>query len=305
MSSSSSCWKSERELSLGGRHASLLPVLGHPGVISPQRRGGFSSSLKRSTTPFVPAPSRERARRRRCRPPPVTRQGPSKGGPNLRHDSRRALQPWQLQRSEAGLPPTGAVEHHRPDTRPPLPKGVLLPRRRSCLPPRSKHTSWKKPKDGLLSYAQSVWGLYSKQFWNMKVPEWYPGLFGIPGRLLRQPSGSLSLKERGLCLIARMNYILDHPHRFGVEPHHRFFCLPARRLALLCRTTGPLYDYESGSYQLITAGMHVHFDTAYACQFKYNWHRALACSLRNFVHLAVGFTALQPPCQRVPTALRA
>jgi len=159
--------------------------------------------------------------------------------------------------------------------------------------PVSRCKSWRRPSDGHLSYAQSVWGLYSKQFRDLYIPEWYSGLHGVPARLLRLPSGSLTLKERGLCLIVRMNYILDHPQRFSVDPRYRFFCLPARRLSTLGRAVGPLYDIESGSYRLITDGIRTRFNTAYACQLKYNWHRALACSLRNFVHLAWGFP--RPP----------
>jgi len=83
-----------------------------------------------------------------------------------------------------------------------------------------------------------------------------------------------------------MNFILDHPHILGADPRQLFFASPARRLTTLRRQTGPLYDKERGRYQLITADLRVEFDTSHACQFKYNWHRALECSLRNFVHLA-------------------
>jgi len=101
---------------------------------------------------------------------------------------------------------------------------------------------------------------------------------------------TLGEQDQARALIVRMNYVLDFPHYF-VESTTTFFCLAARKLRVLCRSLGPVF--EQGRYQEITPGWHMQFKQAYVAHGS-PWRRALACTLRNFVHL-VGLK-LDPSC---------
>lgn len=151
--------------------------------------------------------------------------------------------------------------------------------------PRSREPGRKVPNrtSTLLRKAQDIWRLVSSRWWDLKIPTWYSGLFGVPDRLLRSKVSDLDDRSKALCLTVRMNYILDHPIRFGVDPRHHFFCLAARRTNVLSRSLGPLYS--NGSYLEITPGYALTPSGGACHTTKKVYGRALACTLRNFVHL--------------------
>jgi hypothetical protein len=155
----------------------------------------------------------------------------------------------------------------------------LLPR------PRPKYED-NRPgkKDGTLSKAQAAWRIFSSESRDLSVPLWYAGLHGVPNWLLRQPISSKKMdeKRKGLALLVRMNYILDYVHQFElVTPQASFFLLPARKLRFFCRSFGPIY--EDGAYRVISPGHRM--NTSYALSTTFDWKRALACTVGNFVHL--------------------
>jgi len=45
-----------------------------------------------------------------------------------------------------------------------------------------------------------------------------------------------------------MNHMLDYPYLYGMDTRLSFFCLPARRLRVVCRSVGPMFigDRSSG-----------------------------------------------------------
>jgi len=136
----------------------------------------------------------------------------------------------------------------------------------------------------LLSYAQRAWakGPLKGKADKVSIPVWYPGIHGIPQRLLRKPSSDSTPKEKALCLIVRMNHMMDYPTLYGLDARQIFFCFPARRFRVVCRSTGPLFSGDrGGGYTPIYA-----FDTSYASSNNYDWKRALASTLRNFVQFA-------------------
>jgi hypothetical protein len=163
-------------------------------------------------------------------------------------------------------------------------------RRNKLCPPdpdvRKKSGAPHATKGTILRKAQDAWrhrpaGIAE----NLSIPHWYAGLYGVPNWLLRQScfSPKMDEKRRALALLVRMNYILDFHHQFNlVDRTSAFFCLPARRLRVFCRVYGPIYS--NGSYQSISIGMRM--NTSFALSSDYNWKRALACTVGNFVHLA-------------------
>jgi len=136
-------------------------------------------------------------------------------------------------------------------------------------------------KRSILARAQEAWKMFSKEHRNLAIPVWYSGLYGVPNWFLRQKSSSKKMDEhaKAIVLIVRMNYILDHPRYFVPEakPH----TLLARSLRNFCRSHGHIFS--DGSYQMITSGKRM--NTSYARSPVYEWRSALACTLRNFVHL--------------------
>jgi len=83
-----------------------------------------------------------------------------------------------------------------------------------------------------------------------------------------------------LCLIVRMNHMLDYPTKYGLDARLAFFCLPARRFRVVCRSMGPLFEKDPGGGFTPAYAL----DTSYASSLNYEWKRALASTLRNFVH---------------------
>jgi len=77
-----------------------------------------------------------------------------------------------------------------------------------------------------------------------------------------------------------MNHILDFPYLYGMESRQHFFCLPARRFRVFCRSFGPLFAGDRGAgYTAL-----FHMNTSYGLTVDYDWKRALSSTLRNFVH---------------------
>jgi hypothetical protein len=145
-------------------------------------------------------------------------------------------------------------------------------------PPKSREGGHHRKGEGILSYAQNVWSKGPKT--ESKIPVWYPGVYGVPQRLLRKPTCNSTSQEKALGLIVRMNHILDYPYLYGMGPHQHFFCLPARRLRVYVRSCGPIFQGDRGSGYTPAFAM----NTSFATSNDYNWKRALGCTLRNFVH---------------------
>jgi len=162
--------------------------------------------------------------------------------------------------------------------RPPRPKDDFM--RRNT--PRSKVDP--KDRDDILTRSQNVWKILSSRVRNLSIPDWYSGLYGVPSMYLRLHARSKELtpKMRAQCLIVRMNYILDYSQKFDCFDHHAVFLgLPARRLRKFSRVFGPTFD--GVWYQPITAGWCNM--TRYTSSDKYDWKRALASTVGNFVNL--------------------
>jgi len=134
----------------------------------------------------------------------------------------------------------------------------------------------------VLSQAEEAWRIFSRNNRGLYIPYWYSGLYGVGNHLLRQKCSRMCEKDRALSLIVRMNFILDHPTRFGVGPRLNLFCLAARKLCALIRSGGPIYD--GTAYREIIPGAG-RFNTSYTHAPLFEWRRTLACTLRNFVHL--------------------
>lgn len=132
--------------------------------------------------------------------------------------------------------------------------------------------------DDILGYAQRAWALGPRR--DVTIPVWYSGQHGVPNRLLRKSSKDSTSKEKALGLIVRMNHMLDYPYLYGMDARLHFFCLPARRLRVACRSLGPFFVRDQGGGFTATYGM----NTSYTSSSNYNWKRALACVVRNFVH---------------------
>lgn len=132
---------------------------------------------------------------------------------------------------------------------------------------------------GLLHFAQRVWAKGPRG--NVTIPVWYSGQHGVPNRFLRKPTKGSTPKEKGLALTVRMNHILDYPHQYGVASRLHFYCLQARRIRALCRSIGPLYAGDGCGGFTATWCM----NTSYTLAVDHDWKGALACTLRNFVHL--------------------
>lgn len=149
------------------------------------------------------------------------------------------------------------------------------------LPPPPKRRVGGPHRNGedLLCYAQKAWSKGPRDR-NVKIPVWYSGLHGVPQRLLRKPSKDSTSKEKALGLIVRMNHMLDHPYLYGMDARQYFLCLPARRVRVVCRSTGPLFSRDPGGGFTPIYGM----NTSYSSSNNYDWKRTLACTLRNFVH---------------------
>jgi len=153
--------------------------------------------------------------------------------------------------------------------------------------PRTKYKYEERPpskRETILSKAQAAWRIFSSDHKDLNVPVWYAGLHGVPNWLLRQKISSPKMddKRKALALLVRMNYILDHAHKYDlVSAQASFFLLPARRFRVFCRSFGPIY--EDGAYRVISPGHRM--NTSYANSTNYEWKRALACTVGNFVHL--------------------
>jgi len=153
-------------------------------------------------------------------------------------------------------------------------------------PPKRNEGRYHRNGEGLLHYAQQAWSKGPRNG-NVVIPVWYPGQFGIPYRFLRKPSKDSTSKEKALGLIVRMNHMMDYPYLYGMDPRLHFFCLQARRVRVVCRSLGPLFIGDRGSGFTAAYAM----NTSYASSIDYKWKRALACTLRNFVHF-VGVSSL-------------
>jgi hypothetical protein len=146
-------------------------------------------------------------------------------------------------------------------------------------PPRYRVDGPHRKGEGLLCHAQRAWALGPRGN-GVAIPVWYSGQYGIPSRLLRKPSRDSTPQEKALGLIVRMNHMLDYPYLYGMDPRLSFFCLPARRLRVVCRSVGPMFIGDRGSGFTAAYAM----NTSYASSNNYDWKRALASTLRNFVH---------------------
>jgi len=178
--------------------------------------------------------------------------------------------------TEALIPPSRGP--HKVVLDPPRPKEGSIHRRET---PRSKVLP--KDRDDILTRGQNVWKIFSSKVRDLKIPDWYSGLHGVPSMYLRLHASSklLTLKMRAQCLIVRMNYVLDFSQKFDFDHHAVFLGLPARRLRKLCRVFGPTFD--GICYQPISAGWCNM--TRYTSSNRYDWKRALGCTVGNFVHL--------------------
>lgn len=140
-------------------------------------------------------------------------------------------------------------------------------------------------KRSILRKAQDIWSKRPEALQSMNVPAWYAGLHGVPGWYFRQPVSHRRYDEKmkGLTLHVRMNYILDQLHlryRGVVTREHFMFNMPARGLRSLSRSG---FQLGTGTYGKIIC--HKQMNTSFALSAIYNWKRALACTLRNFVLL--------------------
>jgi len=156
---------------------------------------------------------------------------------------------------------------------PPVKKNSPSPVGRKPNQPYTRHG------EDLLSKAQEVWrkAHIPREF---NIPVWYSGLHGVSNSLLRRPARKLSDREKGLTLLVRMNYILDHPHVLCADHRALFFCLNARSYRFVLRHLGPLFERAGSGFN-----QRWRMSTSYALQVDYNWRGALSCVLRNFVHL--------------------
>jgi hypothetical protein len=240
--------RSESVLSPVREIVSLRIAVGDRGANWLPRIGGFSSYLKRNGIPFVPAPERERRRNKRRR--------------RYKRPSRDRPEPaWTLPRTEAMTPPMRKMKLES------LPQ---LPKRGQCP---------KRGGEDILCYAQRAWAKGPRR--GIKdIPEWYSGLHGVPYRFLRKSSKDSTSKEKALGLIVRMNHMLDYPYLYGMDTRRSFFCLPARRVRVACRSLGPLYERDPGGGFTPSYAM----NTSYASSNNYDWKRTLVCTVRNFVH---------------------
>jgi hypothetical protein len=159
---------------------------------------------------------------------------------------------------------------------PPMAKRMKIDSLRD--PPKPRVGVHHRKGEGILCYAQEAWS--KRPTGDFDIPVWYSGQFGIPARLLRKSSKDSTSKEKALGLIVRMNYMLDYPYRTGMDPRLHFFCLPARRVRVACRSLGPLYERDGAGGFTPRFAM----NTSFASSNNYDWKRALACTLRNFVH---------------------
>jgi len=187
-------------------------------------------------------------------------------------------------------PPTKRVQHDSPP-RPSRYQGAgILPEEKTVL-----------------GIAKKVWRSRPTEVQNLSIPPWYSGLFGLPNWYLRQKVDHPKMDDhkRGMCLLVRMNYILDFHHKFkDMVDRSSFFCLPARRFRFFCRSLGPVY--EDGAYRNLNYGQHM--NTSYALSAIYNWKRALNSTVGNFVHLlsycrnSLRYTQAHVPQSGVPVA---
>lgn len=153
-------------------------------------------------------------------------------------------------------------------------------------PPRKREGGYHFKGDGILCQAQKAWSKGPRRN-GVTIPCWYSGQFGVSHRFLRKPTRDLNPKEKALCLIVRMNHILDYPYLYGMDSRVSFFCLPARRLRIVCRSLGPMFKRDPGGGFTPAYAM----NTSFASSIDYDWKRALASTLRNFVHF-VGLLAV-------------
>lgn len=90
-------------------------------------------------------------------------------------------------------------------------------------------------------------------------------------------------KRKALALLVRMNYILDFPHRLSVEAVQWIrYSKPRRNISFLVRSGFPIFDGED-YLNIWGRGC----NTSYALSIAYDWRAALACTMRNFVHLCL------------------
>jgi len=134
---------------------------------------------------------------------------------------------------------------------------------------------------------ENVW-TWSKRVWNLSkpyigqnlcIPEWYSGYVGVPNWYLRQRISHKKMTDQRckLAMYVRMNYILDTGH--GLSDRARYV-RNAQRLYPLWLESHPLY--EGGSYMITCKSG---CDYSFATKSKFDLDRALACTVRNFVHL--------------------
>lgn len=153
-----------------------------------------------------------------------------------------------------------------------------------------------------LGVAQGAWALNPTQFRGLSIPKWYSGTLGVPDWILRQKVGRGSTtssgkritdKQKGLGLLVRMNYILDYYKRFCSTADQHASCLKLcgnRRLPKFVIRSGPIYD--GNEYRQIIGGVRI--NTSYALSNDYDWKRALACTVGNYVHLQSILTVAMP-----------
>jgi hypothetical protein len=128
---------------------------------------------------------------------------------------------------------------------------------------------------------------------GLDVPLWYAGTLGVPNWLLRQKCRSKKMddKRRALALLVRMNYILDFFPRFTSEDQRHVLQEHMERRPLRRLFKAGLHIYDGSQYQAIMHGTRM--NTSFALSEMYNWQRALACTVGNFVHL-LALLGLEP-----------
>lgn len=116
----------------------------------------------------------------------------------------------------------------------------------------SEPVSSPSKKERPLHYVRRVWSQYAKELGfhlDQSVPDWYCGYRGVKGYLFRRPASKLDAESNMMCLMTRMNYVLDTGR--GLDPTtvaHVKYHTPRLLPTFLERRT--LFDYEEREYCL-------------------------------------------------------
>lgn len=242
--------RSEKELSPVGRFASQRPVVGPPGDNCPRRRGGFSSSPRRSTTPFAP---------------PAAREGPTGASPSRRRRRRCRKRSTKSAPSVLGEQPA-----------------LFPPGHSKSVPHPSGEDWWKDP----WTRVQEAWK-YSKKFLDHKVtiPAWYCAYTGVPQFYVRQKIPSKRMQDRRRCqlaMLARINSVLDLG--LGLRGVFKYeYLASAQRLLPKWRREHPTLPVYSGGRFPILGNAMANFTWAMAPDL--DLVGTLVRAARNLVHL--------------------